>query len=606
MGLLYKTRVVDLRIYRASFVIGLFALLVLMFSLQERPRPLGAALAPDAFDGTAAYSETARLLDRYPDRKPGSAGDEGVGNLVETRFRALGFETSRDAFNGDFDGNDVRMSNVIGLLNAPSDRQVVVMAPRDAGARPGASSASSTAVLLELAEALDASSRKKTFVFVSTDGSSADSAGAKRFVDSYPDKDKVDAVLVLEDPGAAGVRRPFLLPWSSSSGRASLQMLRTAEAALTREGDVRPGTESWAAQFLRQAWPLTLREQGPLVAGGLDAVTLTSHGEVPRDGARDTLDSLSEVRLSLFGRAAFASVLAFDGARKFDPSPRRYVVAGRKVIPDWAISLLAVGLVLPALIASVDGFARSRRRALPIGRRIRWALAAAPPFALTLAATFVFQIAGWLPDSASSALAPASKPGSGESVLALGVLMLLFALCWFLVRPAVAGRGAWVTGPGSGRLAMPDPATTTAVSLLVSTEVLLVCAFNPFTALLLVPAAHLCVLAALPEGPRRSLMGAGTLAVALLLPLVAIVYYGIRLDLGLDPSSYALMLVGAASASPWTALLFSLLAGTLTSALLVDVARFATREADSSITVRGPVTYAGPGSLGGTESALRR
>jgi len=28
--------------------------------------------------------------------------------------------------------------------------------------------------------------------------------------------------------------------------------------------------------------------------------------------------------------------------------------------------------------------------------------------------------------------------------------------------------------------------------------------------------------------------------------------------------------------------------------------------ADARITVRGPVTYAGPGSLGGTESALRR
>jgi hypothetical protein len=604
--LLYKARVVDLRIYRASFVIGLLALLIVMFSLQERPRPLGATLAPDAFDGTAAYSETARLLDRYPDRKPGNVGDESVGNLVERRFRALGFETSRDSFNGDFDGNDIRMSNVVGLLNAPSDRQIVVMASRDAGARPGASSASSTAVLLELASALDASSRKKTFVFVSTDGSVGDSAGAQRFVDAYPDKDKVDAVLVLDDPGAADVRRPFLIPWSTGSGRGSLQMLRTADAALAREADVRPGSESWAAQFLRQAWPLTLREQGPLVAGDLDAVTLTSHGEVPRNGAQDTLDSLSELRLSLFGRAAFASVLAFDGARELDTSPHRYVVAGRKVIPDWAISLLAVGLVLPALIASVDGFARSRRRALPIGRRMRWALAAAPPFALTLAAAFVFQIAGWLPDSASSALAPATKPAAGESVPALIALVLIFALCWFLVRPAVAGRTARLAGHDSGRLAMPDPTTTTAISLLVSIEVLLVCAFNPFTALVLAPAAHLCVLAALPQGPRRSLLGGGTLAVALMLPAVAIVYYGARLDLGLDPLSYALMLVGAASGSPWTALLFSLVAGTLTSALLVDFARFATREADSAITVRGPVTYAGPGSLGGTESALRR
>jgi hypothetical protein len=31
-----------------------------------------------------------------------------------------------------------------------------------------------------------------------------------------------------------------------------------------------------------------------------------------------------------------------------------------------------------------------------------------------------------------------------------------------------------------------------------------------------------------------------------------------------------------------------------------------TPEGEPRITVRGPLTYAGPGSLGGTESALRR
>jgi hypothetical protein len=30
------------------------------------------------------------------------------------------------------------------------------------------------------------------------------------------------------------------------------------------------------------------------------------------------------------------------------------------------------------------------------------------------------------------------------------------------------------------------------------------------------------------------------------------------------------------------------------------------RPEDAPVTIRGPVTYAGPGSLGGTESAIRR
>src|SRR5947207_6283778 len=96
--------VVDLRIYRAAFVLTLLAVLVVMFSLQERPAPLGAPIAPDAFKGEIAYGDTARLMKLYPDRQPGNTTDDGLGSLVEGRFKALGFNTSRDRFDGEFDG----------------------------------------------------------------------------------------------------------------------------------------------------------------------------------------------------------------------------------------------------------------------------------------------------------------------------------------------------------------------------------------------------------------------------------------------------------------------------------------------------------------------
>jgi hypothetical protein len=88
--------------------------------------------------------------------------------------------------------------------------------------------------------------------------------------------------------------------------------------------------------------------------------------------------------------------------------------------------------------------------------------------------------------------------------------------------------------------------------------------------------------------------------------VLALGYYGARLDLGIDPISYALLVVGSATGSLWTAALGSLVAGTLVSAAIVSLARARLEDADEPVTVRGPVTYAGPGSLGGTESALRR
>jgi hypothetical protein len=81
-------------------------------------------------------------------------------------------------------------------------------------------------------------------------------------------------------------------------------------------------------------------------------------------------------------------------------------------------------------------------------------------------------------------------------------------------------------------------------------------------------------------------------------------YYGARLDLGLHPVRYALMLV-TGGGSIWNVVLVSALAGSLTCVILVVLRGHATQPAPE-ITVRGPRTYAGPGSLGGTESALQR
>jgi hypothetical protein len=590
--------VVDLRIYRVGFVAAVLTVLVAMFSLQERPAPLGSPIPPDAFKGDLAYGDTARFVKDYPDRAPGGAGDEGLGSFVEGRFRALGLETSRASFTGTHDGEDVHMSNVIGLLNAPSDRQIVVMAPRDAEGRPGASSASSTATLLQLAQALAGSSRKRTFVFVSLDGSAAGNAGAERFAATYPARDKVDAVLAIDEPGAASPRRPYVIPWASSARRGALQVLRTAEAALARESGEAPRSDSWAAQFLRQAWPLTLREQGPLVAHGLDAVTLTSRGEVPRGGGPDGLTGISSERLQTFGRAAFSTALAYDSAPQIKQSPERYIAAGHKVLPGWAIALLVVGLTTPALLASFDAFARARRQRIVGAPSMRRIAVSAAPFAVAFGVALLFEVFGWLPDSAAEALAPATRPTTGAAAAPLLVLLFAFACAWVFLRSARARRVEDL-GPAG-----PGPAV--AVALTLAIEVLLVCIADPFTALLLVPAAHLAVLAALPEPPPRRLVACGFVATALALPVLALIYYGGHLHLGGDLSGYALLLVEPATRSVWSALLVSIVAGTLLSGAAAARARARLQEAEASVTVRGPATYAGPGSLGGTESALRR
>jgi hypothetical protein len=133
---------------------------------------------------------------------------------------------------------------------------------------------------------------------------------------------------------------------------------------------------------------------------------------------------------------------------------------------------------------------------------------------------------------------------------------------------------------------------------------------NPFAAGFMVPAAPLWLLVAAPGVRLRR--GVALLLVALsLLPfaLAALVLAG---QLGLDPLGFAwalLLAVAGAHVGPVAWLFWSIAAG---CALAAIVLAWRTRPpppvevSEPRITVRGPASYAGPGSLGGTESALRR
>jgi hypothetical protein len=69
----------------------------------------------------------------------------------------------------------------------------------------------------------------------------------------------------------------------------------------------------------------------------------------------------------------------------------------------------------------------------------------------------------------------------------------------------------------------------------------------------------------------------------------------------------AVLLLAGHGVSVLAALEWSVVLGCLVSGATLSV--LATRDspvAPVPVTVRGPVTYAGPGSLGGTKSALRR
>src|SRR5690606_12603371 len=78
--------------------------------------------------------------------------------------------------------------------------------------------------------------------------------------------------------------------------RQALGLGYMAEAAVERAGGRAGGPPSTGAQLLRLAVPQTFGDQGPVIAAGVPAVTLSGRGESPlRPGAAPTAERLELV-----------------------------------------------------------------------------------------------------------------------------------------------------------------------------------------------------------------------------------------------------------------------------------------------------------------------
>jgi hypothetical protein len=170
---------------------------------------------------------------------------------------------------------------------------------------------------------------------------------------------------------------------------------------------------------------------------------------------------------------------------------------------------------------------------------------------------------------------------------------------WLALRPLTL-RGLGVRGDA----ALPGATAAALTVALAATLVLWL--RNPFAAGLVVPALHLWLLACAPETRPRRRPAVLLVALGALPPLLVALGYAVAFGLGPLDVLWTGVLALAGGAVPLTAAVaWSAVLGVLASMLLI-AARPRGAEAAGPVSVRGPRTYAGPGSLGGTNSALRR
>ena len=584
--------------YRAAFLPALVAAFVLAFSLSDVPRAETTRLAPLAFDSQRAFFVMNDLAERFPERRPGSTDDAALADYVAERLERTGFAAAdrieRRGFTGDTIDGDASLETIAATREGLSDHTLMVVAHRDAAGTGAVADLAGTAALLELARLFADRDLAKTVVLASVSGGSGGYEGAREAARAV--SGPVDAVLVLGDLSSTTLRRPFVVPWGNGSDPAPLRLERTVQAALRAEVEADPGETGPVAQILRRAVPLSLTEQGAVNGEGLPGVLISASSErrPPADAA------VTRARLDGFGRATLRTLYAALDARGSDPFPDSDgIVAFKRLIPTWSIRLLVLMLLLPALLTAFDGFFRARRRGAPMGRWAAWALMLALPVAAAWVWARLLGITGAVTVlGAPTAHRDLALDTAGWVAMASSALVAA-------VAAYVVARGA----PRGPQLAAGG--TAAAAGLMLSALVFAVWLFNPYAAALLIPAAHAWLLASAPERRVPRSVGIAAMAAGLALPLLLVAYYVRSWRLGPEDWLWTpFNLAAGGGLGPATAFVVALFSAALCATILILRARRALADADppadDRLVTRGPRSYAGPGSLGGTESALRR
>jgi hypothetical protein len=587
--------VVDLRLYRMAFAPFALAVVYVAISLATWPAALTTTLPPTAFVGSAAMTTLESLARAYPDRRPGSAGDQQLAGYMAATFKRDGFTTTTHTFTGDTVDGRKRLETVVASRQGASSSSIVIVAHRDSG-RPGSlAELSGTAALLELAHVFSETTTHRALTLVSTSGGSGGDAGAADLASQVPGP--VDAVIVVGDIAGTSSSRPYVVPWSDGSQIAPIVLRRTVAGALQEQFGRSPGGTAVSDQVSRLVFPLTVGEQGPLDAAGLPAVLVQQSGEVG-PSAGDPVPA-SATRFQQFGRGVLGAVDALDNGPPVG-RPTRDLLLGHLVLRSSLVRLLVGLLILPPVVGGIDALARARRRRAPLGGSLGLLGIAAVPFLLAAVFAVLLGRTGLLAAAPTGPVTSRQLAPGVSGTVALVSVALVFALAW-LLRAPLTRRLAPGASPS-------DPGAPVALILVSCGIACVVWVFNPYAAILTLVPLHLWLFATMLERPPPKAFSVGLVGVSVL-PLVAVMVLDAD-RLGLGPHAFAwtgLLMVAGAHIGFGPLVLWSLSGGCVLGAFAIAVTRAREHyEELPPITVRGPVSYAGPGSLGGTDSALRR
>ena len=377
-------RPVNGRLYRASFLVVLLPLLLLLAFTVTKPVALQAPTLPPAFDAQRRARAGPRARDAVSrTARRASSGALGAATWFRDKLALydLPTRTRRVARDGPGPRQACSLQNVMAVVAGQSPDVIVVMAHRDdTGDGPGANdNASGTAALLELARAYARPA-------VETPGGGAADAHARlplhrRRRVRRPRRASLRQARRDRGPGRRGAQ-----PRRARRARAAARRDRRRPAALAgddpRRRPRRGGSSSRRGQRARASGRPRAARRPRLPVHALRAGAVRrardprDHADERRQPARRPPSATAPGRLDTpRARASSAGrrrrlLGSLDQGLELAQGTTSYVWFGDRIVRGWAIELVLIALLVPFFVAVVDLFALCRRQRIGArGRR---------------------------------------------------------------------------------------------------------------------------------------------------------------------------------------------------------------------------------------------
>jgi hypothetical protein len=223
--------------------------------------------------------------------------------------------------------------------------------------------------------------------------------------------------------------------------------------------------------------PQTFGDQGPVVAEGISAVTISNRAESPLRAAPEA----TAERMTQTGNALMRLLGAVDTSLEL-PSPTRAIAFGGRDLRPAIARVILLLLALPVLVSAVDVVARMRRGHVPLAPGARALGGRIVPALVVVAAGYALVLAGLLPGTAAGAPPlPDDVPLDARAGLGLALVAAAAAVAWALMRR----RGLGVSAPSEAAAALVVLAGLLVLAWIV----------RPYELVLVLPAAHAALLA---------------------------------------------------------------------------------------------------------------